>query len=113
MTLPKRCRVSVWERRQSGSSNSLAAGEINSAKSASVSRGLASASRTFAVVADEERFCKASNGSASNSATKLMELPYQKRCCEQAPREGVETARQNRGDEALITVAHSVSRIGH
>ena len=79
MTLPNRCCVSACERRPSGSNNSPAAGEISSAKSAGVSRDLASASRTLAVVADKERFSKASDGSALNSATKLMELPYQKR----------------------------------
>src|SRR2546422_6222563 len=39
-------------------------------KQAGVSRDLASASRTLAVVADKERFSKASNGSALNSRSK-------------------------------------------
>ena len=88
MTLPNRCCVSACERRPSGSNNSPAAGEINSAKQAGVSRDLANASRTSAVVADKERFSKASNGSALNSATKLMELPYQKRWRRQGANRG-------------------------
>src|SRR5216117_1115190 len=79
MTLQKRCWVRACARWHIDSSHSLAAGEINAAKSASVARGFARTSPTLFVVADNERFRNVSSGSSLNLATKLMRVPYQKR----------------------------------
>src|SRR5580765_1290840 len=68
----------AWERRQSGSSSSLAGGEIRTAKSASVRRDFVTTPRTVDAVADKARFNSVSCGSALNSATKLMPVRYQK-----------------------------------
>src|SRR5881394_1302650 len=79
MTLPNRCWVTACERRQSGSSNSLAGGEIRLAKSARARRGFVNTPRTVVVVTDNERFKADPSGRALNSATKLMAVRYQKR----------------------------------
>ena len=71
MTLPKRCCVICCERRDSGSSSSVAAGEIKCAKSSSESSAVAQARARRRRDAVSERWTKAASGSALNSVTKL------------------------------------------
>src|SRR5882724_2626095 len=71
MTLPKRCCVRVCARRPIGSNNSLAAGEIKAAKSASDIWDLPNTSRAAALPVVSERFSKAASGRELNSETKL------------------------------------------
>jgi hypothetical protein len=72
---PKRCRVKAWERRQSGSSNWLAAGEIRDAKSLKERWDFPKISRATSVVVERQRLNRLSSGSELNSATKLITHP--------------------------------------
>src|SRR5262245_33217020 len=71
MTLPKRCRVIVWERRQSNSRRSPADGESSRAKSARLRGCVEIVSWTAAPPASLASFIRAANGSELNSRTKL------------------------------------------
>ena len=71
MVLPKRCCVIACERRAIASNCPPAAGELNCAKSSSVSDDFANDSRTAPGTAPSERFTSEDNGKELNSATKL------------------------------------------
>src|SRR6266481_8945441 len=75
MTLPKRCRVKAWARRQSGSNNWLAAGEIRHAKSLKERWDFPKISRATSVVVERQHLNRLSSGTELNSATKLITHP--------------------------------------
>src|SRR5678816_2641217 len=71
ITLPKRCSARTCARLPINSSNSLAAGEIRHAKSASDNLDLPRASRAALAEEVRDRFTSASSGRELNSETEL------------------------------------------
>src|SRR6266581_5676297 len=92
MTLPKRWRVSAWDRWQSCASNSPAAGESNCAKSARPRRRFASVSRTTEMVVRTDAVNSPAIGNVFSPATKLTVTPYQAESRRQVSRACVTTA---------------------